>query len=280
MLPAPHGAGSPVVVDPAKVPEPVPALTNPPAAVEEPAVTNPAPEAVHPNPGEDWTSPAAGVEFVWIGLLKMWVGKYEVTNGEYRKMKPNHYSDVYKGQSLNGNRQPVVQVNFYRAREFAEWMTQRDLASSNLVGNMHYRVPSEEEWMAFAGCGEEREFPWGKAMPPKYGNYADGSAKASFPDWPAIAGYNDGSAVACDVEKSGKNEWGLCGVGGNVWEPVSRDAAGKFFGTWHGGSWRYDNPNFLRCAYRSARDAMSLESDFGFRLVLVCDNEEEEESEP
>lgn len=264
--------------------EPVPRIspmpTNPPPVVvpPEPVIPPPPPPpppppVAHPNAGEDWKSPATGVEFVWVGALKMWVGKYEVTNGEYRKMKPNHYSDTYQGQSLNGDRQPVVQVNFYRAREFAEWMTQKDLACGSLSSNMQYRLPSEAEWLAFAQCGEEREYPWGKDMPPKYGNYSDASAKASFAEWTPIPGYKDGCAVSCVVEQSGKNEWGLYGVGGNVWEPVARDDAGKFFATWHGASWRYDNAKFLRCDYCSARDATSLESDFGFRLVMGCDGE-------
>lgn len=57
--------------------------------------------------------------FVWIPSLKIWVGKYEVTNGEYRKMKPSHDSKAYEGHSLNGDRQPVVYMNFDDAKEFA-----------------------------------------------------------------------------------------------------------------------------------------------------------------
>jgi formylglycine-generating enzyme required for sulfatase activity len=253
--------------------EPVQVATNPPPAVVVPVVTIEPPPVAHPIPGEDWKSPVTGMEFMWVGALKMWVGKYEVTNGEYRKMKSDHYSGVYQGQSLNGDRQPVVQVNFYRARELAEWMTQKDFASGSLSSTPQYRLPSEDEWLVFARCGEERAFPWGKEMPPKYGNYSDASVKASFAQWTPIPGYNDGCAVSCVVEQSGKNEWGLYGVGGNVWEPVARDDSGKFFATWHGASWRYDNSKFLRCDYCSARDATSLESDFGFRLVMVCEGE-------
>ena len=272
-------AVAPVRVEPVQVPGAMPGslrapiATNPPPVVVVPEVTTAPPPAACPIPGEDWKSPTTGLEFVWVGALNMWVGKYEVTNGEYRKMKPDHDSGLYRGQSLNGDRQPVVQVNFYRAREFAEWMTQKDFACGGLSSNMQYRLPSEDEWLTFARCGEERDFPWGKAMPPKYGNYSDVSAKASFFEWTPIPGYNDGCAVSCAVERSGKNEWGLYGVGGNVWEPVARDDSGKFFATWHGASWRYDNSKFMRCDYRSARDAMSLESDFGFRLVMVRDGE-------
>lgn len=33
-----------------------------------------------PAPGSPWTSPSTGMEFVWIGEMDLWVGKYEVTN--------------------------------------------------------------------------------------------------------------------------------------------------------------------------------------------------------
>ncbi len=73
--------------------------------------------------GKDWTMPDIGMEFVWIKALDCWVGKYEVTNGEYRKFKPDHDSKDYKGKTLNGVRQPVVYVNFDDATEYASILT-------------------------------------------------------------------------------------------------------------------------------------------------------------
>jgi formylglycine-generating enzyme required for sulfatase activity len=209
------------------------------------------------------------MEFLWIDSLKIWVGKHEVTNGEYRRMKPEHYSEVYLGTNLNGNRQPVVYVNFYGARVFAEWMTESDRASGHLPEGFRYRLPSRSEWEACAQCGDDREFPWGKEMPPRYGNYADTSAKMSFPKWSTIGGYDDGSPVSCNVENSGMNDWGLYGIGGNVWEAAASDSSGRFFGAWRGASWRHDSEYDLTCRHESVRDAASLESDSGFRLVLA-----------
>ncbi len=40
----------------------------------------------------NWRSPSTGMEFVWIPQMEMWVGKYEVTNEEYRKKEPEHDS--------------------------------------------------------------------------------------------------------------------------------------------------------------------------------------------
>jgi formylglycine-generating enzyme required for sulfatase activity len=209
-------------------------------------------QTLQPAEGKPWTSPAAGMEFVWIPVLKIWVGKYEVTNSEYRKKEKAHDSKDYQGNSLYGERQPVVYVNFDDAVAYAAWLTERDKAQ---LGGLRYRVPSEAEWMVFAQCGDGREYPWGNSMPPKYGNYGKTS------------GYDDGYAVSIPVEKSARNDWGLYGVGGNVWECCATGASGSSFGAWRGASWYCDFSGNLRCACRilvgSARD-----NDDGFRLVV------------
>lgn len=94
-----------------------------------------------PAAGEPWTSPAVGMAFVWVPALKLWVGKYEVTNGEYRKQTPNHDSRVYiyKWMSLNGDRQPVVYASFDDAVVYAAWLTEQDKAT---LGGLRYRVIS------------------------------------------------------------------------------------------------------------------------------------------
>ncbi|MBI3986026.1 MAG: SUMF1/EgtB/PvdO family nonheme iron enzyme [Lentisphaerae bacterium] len=161
------------------------------------------------------------MELVWIpnlySLAERWVGKYEVTNGEYRKFKADHDSGECKGQSLNGDRQPVVAVNFEDAKAFANWLSEREEKAGRLPKGYYYRLPSEDAWLTFAQCGDGREYPWGNSWPPKYGNYADETiGEVLGKDWGIIFGYRDGYALTCPVEESGKNDWGLCGVGGNV----------------------------------------------------------------
>ncbi len=214
-----------------------------------------------PIKGEAWTSPATGMEFVWIPALKMWVGTYEVTNGEYRKMVPGHDSKEYKGHSLNGERQPVVYVNFDDAKAYAAWLTERD--KDQLCGT-RYRVISEQEWQAAAQCGDGREYPWGNAMPPQYGNYSDSASPVSG----KIAGYADGFAVTCPVEKSGANERGLYGMGGNAWECCASDASASSFGAWRGASWNLNYPDSLRCAHRLGFGGSTRDENSGFRLAL------------
>jgi formylglycine-generating enzyme required for sulfatase activity len=211
------------------------------------------------------------MEFVWIEALKIWVGKYEVTNGEYRKMARDHDSESYEGRSLNGDRQPVVSVNFDDGKNFAEWMTAQD---RGVLGGARYRHPTEQEFMVYAQCGRNWEYPWGNESPPRSGqagNYADETAKRVFKSvWtPIELGYDDGHAVPCDVEKSLANPWNLFGVGGNVWEACTSDNTGGSFGAWRGASWYDYSPDRLRCASRLDFGGATRDDDGGFRLVLV-----------
>lgn len=204
------------------------------------------------------------MEFVWVAALNGWVGKYEVTNQEYRKFRANHNSGDYKGVSLNSDRQPVVQVSYYDAVEFSAWMNK----TVTVVGGWKVRLPYEDEWMTFARCGDGREYPWGNEWPPKYGNYADATSKRAL-SISCIDGYDDGDVVTCVVNRSGENNWGLCGVGGNAMEHTS-ESDGRTRGGVCGGSWISDWENVLRCGvfYKGGRPSDRF-PDYGFRLVVL-----------
>ena len=199
------------------------------------------------------------MEFVWIEALKCWVGKYEVTNEEYRRFKKDHNSGVFGKLDLNGDRQPAVMVSYDDAVSFAEWINK----TARVPQGYNARLPDGKEWPTFAQCGDGRKYPWGNEMPPKYGNYHGQEGAAT---WTRIPGYNDGFPVACPVEKSGKNDWGLYGVGGNVWEWTS-----ELYGNGRvlrGASWGLGSSVDLECTYRGDIDPSFRLSNFGFRLLL------------
>jgi hypothetical protein len=218
--------------------------------------------------GQNWTSPATGMEFVWIEALKLWVGKFEVTNGEYRKKEAGHDSKAYKGHSLNGDRQPVVCVNFDDAKAYAAWLTERDRVAGRLPAGCRYRLPREEEFTTYAQCGDGREYPWGNEWPPRSGQAGNYHGQEGAGTWGKTSGYNDGHPVTCDVEKSWKNPWGLYGVGGNVWEACASDSFGGSFGAWRGASWITYDRGLLRCARRFDYGGSYGVGILGFRLVL------------
>ena len=216
-----------------------------------------------PVSGKDWTIPDIGIEFVWIKALDCWVGKYEVTNGEYREFKPDHDSEEYKGKTLNDDRQPVVYVNYYDATAYAKWLTERERKAGRLPTGYDYCLPTTDKWMIFCQCGNNRKYPWGDEWPPKYGNYSGQESAASN----KIDGYNDGFPVTCPVEKSGKNEWGLYGVGGNALEYTSkRIDADLYRDSSRGGAWYFSSPDDLKVTLGVSSDSRF---DFaGFRLIL------------
>jgi formylglycine-generating enzyme required for sulfatase activity len=216
--------------------------------------------------GQNWTSPSSGMEFVWIDALKCWVGKHEVTNGEYRKKERGHDSQAYEDHSLNGDRQPVVYVNFDDAKAYAAWLTEQDRAT---LGGARYRLPTEEEFMTYAQCGDGREYPWGNNWPPRSGQAGNYHGQEGAGHWDKISGYNDGHPVTCNVEQSWANPWGLYGVGGNVWEAcASNTAADQSPGGWRGASWVSLSQDRLRCSFRYGLGASLRSTDVGFRVVL------------
>jgi len=218
--------------------------------------------------GEPWTVPELSMEFVWIDALRCWVGKYEVTNGEYRhvigkRLHSLHDSGAYRQHSLNGDRQPVVNVSYNDAVMFAKVLTGGEKTKGRLPEGFVYSLPSSQQWEAFALCGERRAFPWGNRPPPRYGNYASEGDGLNT----AIAGYSDGHAVTCAVEKSGENSWGLFGVGGNVWEWTT-EQSGTGTRRLRGAGWDDYNLRALTIIHYTPFDQSQGSHRFGFRLVL------------
>lgn len=245
-----------------------------------------APVAEEISVGEDWAVPGLGMQFVWVADMKCWVGKYEVTNEEYREFKPEHglrggrnFPHFY-GRSLADDRQPVVYVWYDDVVAYAEWLTERERQAGRLPDGLKYRLPDGDEWTTFAQCGDGRTYPWGNEWPPKYGNYFDkagrkvrgGAGRFLGKEYgPPIKGYNDRFGVACPVEKSGKNDWGLYGVAGNVSELTSGPKSLKWVSV-RGASWNHYLQEALPCesrenAYREKPYGRKV--SIGFRLLLA-----------
>ena len=242
-------------------------------------------ETAQPVEGQDWTVPGLGMEFVWVKQMGTWVGKYEATNGEYRAFRSDHDSGKIEMRtvlwtvipwkrsfSLNGNRQPVVQANFDDVCAYAEWLTERERGTGRLPAGAVYRLPQRDEWVAFAQCGDDRNYPWGNDWPPKYGNYAGEEVK----EVPRLGsgifgndGYRDDAIVTCSVENSGRNELGLFGVGGNVMEYTLKNDSLTEFDAWRGAAWYNGSEYSLRCGWIRERGGATGRYDgLGFRLVL------------
>ncbi len=195
------------------------------------------------------------MEFVSIPVMGCWVGKYEVSNKQYRQFKGDHSSGSFRNNDLDGDLQPVVEVSWNDANEFCDWLNAK--FGGQLDSGDVFRLPTGHEWETFASCGEIRDFPWGSEWPPLFGNFGP------------MEDYNDEFPVTCPVEESGVNEWGLYGIGGNVWEWCA-DSAGSdgALRVIKGGAWNLSRPDALKIANMS-QDAPDRKNSFiGFRVVI------------
>lgn len=212
-----------------------------------------------------------GLEFVWIPALRGWMGRYELTNEQYRRYMPRHRTRPYLGQMLDEPQQPVVglplEQGILGARPYAVWMTRRLMESGQLPAGWEVRVPTRSEWELAARCGDDRDFPWGTAWPPSQGNFADVSMREVWRSAEVIEEYRDGFVTTCPVELSGANGWGLYGMAGNAWEWTLHAEPGM--GAPAGGSWMDSEEDLLKIGTGYRLSTGYTFEGLGVRLALM-----------
>ena len=220
----------------------------------------------------------------------------EVTNAQFRRFAAGHNSGEWESHSLDGDRQPVVNVSWEEAALFCNWLSEQDgLPPAYVVRNRRvvgfdpestgYRLPTEAEWEWTARVkedGEQLRFPWGDAMPPpdRVGNYADRTVSNLLGR--TILGYTDGQMVSAAVANFSPNHRGIHDLGSNVAEWVNDfyagtsedlpsgqvDPLGPDGGDFHvirGASWMHGTLTELRLTFRDfGKDGRT---DVGFRIA-------------
>jgi formylglycine-generating enzyme required for sulfatase activity len=229
------------------------------------------------SPGQMWTEPITGMEFVWVpaGCFQMgsnsseadsdekpvhkvcldgfWIGKYEVTQGQYKKIMGNYPSDLKSGDNY-----PVENVSWNDAKKF--------ISKLNQQSGKTFFLPTEAQWEYAARSG-------GKDQKYSGGNDVDKGA------W---YGSNSGMETHA-VGTKAPNGLGIYDMSGNVWEwcedVYDKKAYSKHEGNnplitsgsskrvVRGGSW-HDNPRYVRSAYRDRNFADNRNDNLGFRLCL------------
>lgn len=202
------------------------------------------------------------------------MGKYEVTNAQFRNFRSNHNSGEYKGHSLNDDKQPVVNVTWNDAVAYAEWLSQQT--------GKNYRLPSEAEWEYAARAGTTTVRYWGDSPDQAcaYANVTDKTAKSKF-GWDWNFNCDDNYVVSAPVGQYQPNDFGLYDMLGNVWEwnqdkwhdsysgtPTDGSACESGNANSHvlrGCSW-YREPDICRSAVRfNFNDSLN---DLGFRIAV------------
>jgi len=257
----------------------------------------------NPLAGRNWTSPATGMEFVWVppGEFLMgspddeserfddegpqrrvtiskgfWMGKYPVTQAQYQQITGDNPSYFKDGKIFGfGGRArpdcPVESVSWNEAKAFCGKLQGR------LAGDMRAltaRLPTEAEWEYACRAGTTTAFHYGDSL---------GATMANFDGNYPYGGGRKGEyrQMTVPVGSFKPNAWGLHDMHGNVWEwcedwygdypsePVT-DPEGPGSGSsrvLRGGSWCNDARD-CRSANRNVFAPGLPNFNFGFRVVV------------
>ena len=190
------------------------------------------------------------------------IGQFEVTFDEFDacvRAQGCRHNPSDKGWGRG--RQPVIDVSYEDAKEYADWLS--------ALTSLSYRLPSEAEWEYAARAGSDKRFHTGVDFPSKAGNCSNCGSQ-----W-------DGKQPA-PVGSFKPNAFGLYDAHGNVWELTadcynsSYDKAPADGSAWtggdcayrmrRGGSW-YDYQTYSRSAYRYYLGTGERDNRTGFRVV-------------
>ena len=207
-----------------------------------------------------------------------YIGVYEVTQGQYEKVKEKNTAFFRQGQDF-----PMDQVRWPDAVDFCRKLSA--LADEKKAGRV-YRLPAEAEWEYACRAGTTTVFHFGHALSSKEANF-----KGSFPYGGAAKGFF--LQKTAKVGSYGPNAWGLYDMHGNVAEWCSdyydpdyyknspkqdpkgpangvlkTDFHNEFYRVVRGGCW-LDEARACRAAYRFRLQATEPYRWVGFRVV--CD---------
>ncbi len=172
---------------------------------------------------EEWEGPQTDV----IISGGFWMGKCEVTQGEYLAVTGNNPSwfngvrqiwDAEREMEIDVDytdlTRPVEQVNWDDAVAYCAALTERERAAGRITANCVYRLPTEAEWEYACRAGTSTRFSYGDD--PTYAQltlYAWFSENSGNPwDWEGTR------ASTFPVGLKLPNPWGLYDMHGNVWE--------------------------------------------------------------
>jgi formylglycine-generating enzyme required for sulfatase activity len=204
-----------------------------------------------------------------------WLGKYEVTQGEWVGVMNGPNPSDFDGAKDNKAKGmvttwfPVERVSWDGCQGFLKALNDRSGAAGVFGGAGRFVLPNEDEWeYAYrGGKGNGRAFYWGDSLNGTEancdGNYPyGGAAKGSYLERPAEVG---------SYESKSPHPWGLCDMAGNVWEWYdNKYKQSEDRRVLRGGSW-LNLARVCRATYRVSSPPDRRDEDYGFRVCFRLD---------
>ena len=236
-----------------------------------------------------------------------WMGRFEITNAQFRAYNPAHdsrdehrhgYQFGRKGYSMNHPDQPAVRISWQEAMEYCKWLSEKT--------GMKFSLPTEAQWEWACRAGSDTPFWYGDMSTDfsRYANLGDIKLKEfaactaykfyesamvvenpnKYDDWiPRDTTYNDGGFISEPVGRYVRNPWDLFDMHGNVWEwtlssylpyPYNENDGRNELSSENGkrvvrgGSW-YDRPYRSTSSFRLPYREYQKVYNVGFRVVMT-----------
>lgn len=168
---------------------------------------------------------------------------------------------------------PVVNFSWDDAQAFCTWLTDFERLRNLIPQTARYRLPTDEEWSAFAGLGAEA----GATPSARHLQNRDHFIGGKWPpepmsvnlDAPKVRGYQDRFPYVAPVGSMRPDAGALFDLGGNVSEWCQDDwpeQPGN--AVIRGASWLTSDQTAALTSYRANRPRGQGRYDVGFRLVL------------
>ena len=171
--------------------------------------------------GDTFTIPDLSLEMIWVepGTFTMgavdvaepvyqvtltdgyWLGKYEVTQSQWKKVMGSHPSLFLSAD------QPAVGLSWVEVTSFCEKLTEMESEAGRLPAGMAYQLPTEAQWEYACRAGTTTAFSFGDSL-----THREANINA------LDQGFDGGPPRTTVVGKYPANAWGFHDMHGNVYE--------------------------------------------------------------